>query len=187
MKKAVLVTLLAGTLGLGATALHAEGGDSEMKQGQGYSKHEDGKGKHYGKRHGKGHGKHGKRGGRKGGERMMKRLVEKLALTEEQQAQLKALQEEQKTTREAMREEMKSFREEMKALDTSSTDYNEKVAILADKKASMDRQKFIQRSEARQKFDAILTEEQRAKMQEMKEKRGGKKGGRKHRKDKDAE
>ncbi len=38
MKKAILVTLLASTLGLGAAAVHADNNDSVKGEGQGYSK-----------------------------------------------------------------------------------------------------------------------------------------------------
>jgi Spy/CpxP family protein refolding chaperone len=168
MKKALLVTLLASTLGFGAAAVHADDNGSGKRGGHGYSKHEGGK--HAGKH----------RGGRKGGEQMMKRMTKMLDLTEAQQAQLKTIQEAQKTQRESLREAMKSLRTEMKALDTSSDGYSNQVAALADKKANLDRQQFIQRSEARQQFESVLTEEQRAKMKEMQDKRqsrGEKRGG----------
>ncbi|PWQ97969.1 Spy/CpxP family protein refolding chaperone [Leucothrix pacifica] len=169
MKNAILVTLLASTLGLGAAAVHADNTASE--NGKGYAKHENGK-------HG---GKHaGKRGGKRGGGKMMGRMVKQLDLTEDQQAQLETMREAQKTQSEGLREQMKSLRTEMKALDSTSADYDSQVAALADKKANLDRQQFIQRSAARQQFESVLTEEQRAKLKEMQENRkgkGGKRGG----------
>ena len=157
MKKAILVTLLASTLGFAATAAHA-GESCDKRGGHGYSNHEGGK--HF-----------GKRGGRHGDGRMMKRMTKKLNLTDAQQAELKTLREAQKEEHKALREEMKALRTEMQALDTTSADYQSKVAVLADKKADLDRKKFIQRSEARQKFEAVLTDEQRAKYKELKAKR----------------
>ena len=165
MKKAVLVTLLASTLGLGAATVHAEGNDSG-KRGHGYSKHEGGK--HHGKRG----------GGRHGGGHMMKRMAEKLGLTEAQQTEIKTLREAQKETYKALREEMKALSVEMKALDSTGADYQSQVVVLADKKADLERKKFIQRSDARQKFEAVLTEEQRATMKKMKEERKSRHGKR---------
>ena len=165
MKKAVLVTLLASTLGLGAAAVHAESGDSS-KRGHGYSKHEGGK-------------HHGKRGGRHGGgKHMMKRMAKKLELTEAQQTELKTLREAQKEQYKALREEMKSLREKMKALDTTSADYDSQVAAIADEKANFERKRFIQKSAARQSFMNVLTEEQRTKLKTMKEERKSRHGKR---------
>ena len=81
MKKALLVTLLASTLGFGAAEVHADDNDSGKRGGHSYSKHEGGK-------HASKH-----RGGRKGGEKMMKRMAKKLDLTEAQRAKLKEMQD----------------------------------------------------------------------------------------------
>ena len=171
MKKAILVTLLASTLGLGAAAVHADDNDSGKRGGQGYSKHEGGK-------HG---GKHsGKRGGGRHGGGMMKRMAEKLNLTEAQQAEIKTFREAQKVQHEALRTEKQALRTEMKALDSTSADYQNQVAAIADKKANLERKEFIQRSESRQQFESVLTAEQRTTLKEMKESRknrGGKHGG----------
>ena len=171
MRKAILVTLLASTLGLGAAAAQADNHNSE-KKGHGNAKHEGGK-------------HHGMKGGKRGGH-MMKRMAQKLSLTEDQQAQIKTLRENQKELSQALRAEKKALYTEIKALDTTSADYDSEVAVLADKKAIVDRKEFIQRSTARQQFESVLTAEQRVTMKEMKEsrkdrsgkgKRGGKRGG----------
>lgn len=165
MRKAILVTLLASTLGLGAAAVHANDA-SDTRDGKGYSKHHDGK-----------HA--GKRSGRHGGGHMMKRMAKKLNLTEAQQTQIKSFREAQKAQHETLREQMKTLRSETQALDTTSADYQNQVAALADKKANLDRQSFIQRNEARQQFESVLTTEQRTLLKEMQEKRknhGGKRG-----------
>lgn len=169
MKKTILVTLLASTLGLGAAAVHANDA-SDMRDGKGYSKHHDGK-----------HA--GKRGGRHGGGHMMKRMAKKLNLTEDQQAQIKSFREAQRTQHQTLREQMKELRTETQALDSTSADYQNQVAALADKKANLDRQAFIQRNEARQQFESVLTAEQRATLKEMQEKRksrGDKRGGKRN-------
>ena len=172
MRNVILVSLLASTLGLGAAAAHAGDNDSG-KRGHGYSKHEGGK-------------HSAKKGNRRGGGKMMmKRIAKKLNLTEEQQAQIKTLRTAQKESHSTIREAQKALRTEIKALDTTSADYDTQVAALADKKADLERQTFIQRSEARQQFAAVLTDEQRATMKELKDnrkdrggkgKRGGKRG-----------
>ena len=167
MKNAILVTLLASTLGLGAAAVHAD--DNATQNGKGYAKHENGK-------HG---GKHSKRGGKRGG-MMMGRMAKELGLTEDQQAQLKTMREVQQSQHGGLREQMQALRTEMKALDSTSADYDSQVAALADKKANLDRAQFILRSAARQQFESVLTEEQRTKLAEMQENRqgkGGKRGG----------
>ena len=162
MKSAILVTLLASTLGFGAAAVHAD--DTATQNGKGYEKHQNGK-------HG---GKHSKRGGRHGGGKMMGRMIKKLELTDAQQAQVKSFKEAQNAQRDALRTQKKSIRDEMQALDETSADYESQVAVIADKKANIDRQSFIQRSAAQQQFESILTVEQRAKLKEMKENRKGK-------------
>lgn len=156
MKNVILVTLLASTLGLGAAAVHADDNNSGQR-GQGYSKHEGGK-----------HA--GKRGGKRGGNKVS-RITKKLNLTEDQQAQIKSFREANKTQHEALRTEKQAIRTEMKALDTTSADYDSQVAVIADKKANLDRKTFIQRSTARQQFESVLTDEQRATLKEMKENR----------------
>lgn len=164
MNKTILVTLLASTLGLGAAAVQAN--DTGSGNGQGYSKQEGGK--HFGKRG-------GKRGGMK-----MERMAKKLNLTEAQQAQIKTFREAQKEQHQALRTEKQALRKEMKALDSASADYQSQVAVLADKKANLDRKSFIQRSQSQQQFESVLTAEQRATLKELKESRknrGGKRGG----------
>ena len=166
MNKTILVTLLASTLGLGAAAA-VQANDTSSGNGQGYSKHEGG-GKHFGKRG-------GKRGGMK-----MGRIAKKLNLTEAQQAQIKSFRAAQKEQHQALRTQKQALRTEMKALDSTSTDYQSQVAVIADKKANLERQSFIQRSQSRQQFESVLTAEQRTTLKEMKESRksrGDKRGG----------
>ena len=166
MNKTLLVALLASTLALGASVSQA---DNSSGQRDGYSKQEG--------------GKHHKKGGKQRGGNM-KRIAEKLELTDAQQAELKTLRTQQKASASVLREQMKTVRTDMKALDTTSADYDSQVAVIADKKANLDRQIFIQRSQARQQFAAVLTTEQLAKFEAMKSKRGGKKGHGKHNKNK---
>lgn len=158
--KTVLAALLVTVMGAGAANVMANDGDSEGYKGKGdrgsYSH-----GKHHGGKH------HGKRGG---GEHMMRYMGKKLNLTDAQKTQVKELRETQKTQMQPLREQGREIRQEMMALDTTAADYSEKVAAIADTKANLDRQNFILKSQFRQQFEAILTDEQRATMKSMQEK-----------------
>ena len=186
--KTVLATLLATALTVGATtAMAHDNDDYKGKRSHNYS--EEGKhhgGKHHGERRHKGerHDHHGKKhhsgkrhggkhqhGKRQGGEQMMSFLAKKLDLTDAQKTQIKELRSAQKTKMQPLREQARTLRQEMMKLDTTSADYSTQVAALADKKANLDRQSFILKSELRQQFNAVLTDEQRATMKSMQEKR----------------
>ncbi|WP_022952742.1 Spy/CpxP family protein refolding chaperone [Leucothrix mucor] len=129
--------------------------------------------KHHGeKRHGgKGHGNKHQHGKRQGGEQMMRFMAKKLNMTDAQKMQIKELRTAQKAKMQPLREQSRTLRQEMMKLDTTSADYSTQVAALADKKANIDRQSFILKSELRQQFNAVLTDEQRATMKSMQEKR----------------
>ena len=123
---------------------------------------------------GKSCGKHGKAGGERSAqfmEKRMDRMAEKLGLSDDQKVQMKAImasQADQRTARQALQAEMK-------ALDPTADDYEAKLNQYAVKKAEMTRQSTVSRGLKRQQMAAILTPEQRAKMEEMRGKRG--KGG----------
>ncbi len=164
MKKTnlVLASVLASVVGFGSTAAMAQG-DGE---GHGWKNHS---GKHHG-------GKHGKRGGRHGGgKHMMKRMAGKLELTDAQKEQMKATREAQKVDNQALRDQMKQLRTEMQNLDSSDATA---VAALAARKGELTSQMFIARNQARLAFEAILTDEQKAKLAEMKAERKAKKEAR---------
>jgi len=158
MKKTnlVLATVLASVVGFGSAAAIAQGsGDGERSW-----KH------HSGKHHG---GKHG-------GMYMMKRMAKKLDLSDDQITQMKATREAQKVDNQALREEMKALRTVMQNVDASDTDA---VAALAKTKGELAEKMFIARSAARAAFEAILTDEQKAKMAEMKAERKARREARK--------
>ena len=152
MKKTnvVVATILATIVGFGSGSAMAKGGDGERSW-----KH------HSGKHHG---GKHGKRGGR----HMMKRMMKKLDLTDDQKAQVKQMRETQKAENQVLRDQMKQLREDMKSLDRNDATA---VAQIATRKGELSQQMFIAKNNARLAFEAILTEEQKAKLAEMKAKR----------------
>jgi len=168
----VLATVLASVVGFGSSAAMAESHSS----GERSWKHSSGEHKG-GKHHGKRGGKHGKRGGRHGGgKHMMKRMAEKLGLTDDQITQMQATREAQKVDGLALREEMKQLRQDMQSLDASDA---AAVQALAAKKGQLTEKMFIARNAAKLAFEAILTDEQKAKMDEMKAERKAKREARK--------
>lgn len=183
--KTVLAALLVTAMSAGATTAMAHDDDGHHgKRSHNYSqegkhhgeKRHDGErhgSKHHGeKRHGgKRHGGKHQHGKRQGGEQMMRFMAKKLDMTDAQKTQIKELRTAQKAKMQPLREQSRTLRQEMMKLDTTSADYSTQVAALADKKANIDRQSFILKSELRQQFNAVLTDEQRAKMKSMQEKR----------------
>ena len=162
MKKTnlILATILATFVGFGSGSAMAEGsGDGERSW-----KHQSGK--HHG----------GKRGGRHGGgKHMMKRMAKKLNLTEDQKAQMKTMRETQKADNQVLRDEMKELRKDMQALDRNDLSA---VEAMAARKGTLEQKRFIAKNAARLAFESILTDVQKAKLKEMKEKRQARKAER---------
>lgn len=125
----------------------------------------------FGGKHG-GHGKFSQRFDNP--EFMQKRLDRmsvKLGLSDTQKDQIKTLMETHTNTVKPLRNEKKAIRDEMKNLDPTSTDYAKKLADIANRKAELVRQLTVARGSKRQQMAQILTPEQRAKKQEMRENR----------------
>lgn len=111
-------------------------------------------------------GKHGKGTADKTAfmEKRLDRMSEKLELTADQKAKMKAVMESKpdfKTQKEALRKEFK-------ALDPTSASYETELKALAVKKAALVEQSTIARGMKRKQVAGILTAEQRKKMEEMK-------------------
>ena len=119
--------------------------------------------------------KHGKFSGANSSEFMEKRMTrmsEKLGLSDDQQQQLKAVMESKATTRTSLQERKQAIREEMKNLDPTAAAYESDLRKIAAKKAALVEESTIARGMSRQQFAGILTEEQRAKMKEMRANKG---------------
>lgn len=158
MKKTnlVLAAVLASIVGIGSGAVIAQDSDDGERSWKNHS------GEHKG-------GKHGKRGGRHGGgKHMMKRMAEKLGLSDDQVTQMKATREVQKVDGLALREEMMQLRQDMQNLDANDA---AAVQALATRKGQLTEQMFIARNAAKLAFEAILTDEQKTKMAELKAER----------------
>lgn len=136
--------------------------------------------------HGKGgHGKYSEMSEADKAERMQKRLdrmAKKLDLTDEQKTKVQALKLNSRNIIKPLRDERRAIREEMRALDTAAADYSSKLASIANRQAANTSAMIIAKGERRQQMASILTPEQSAKMKEMRGKRKGGFGKRKHRK-----
>lgn len=116
----------------------------------------------------------GQKGGFHSGGRgdMVTHLDRVVGLTDAQKAELTALQEDMRADR-ANRD--KPAREMMN-LDSTAADYQAQVNALADAAAERARERVLRHGEKHAKVQAILTEEQRAKLKEFHEDRAEFKG-----------
>lgn len=126
----------------------------------------------------------GHRGGKKGHGEQLEKLAEKLNLTEQQKTQINTLRENFKKDHEAQLNEMKSLREQMKAL--KGTGDTEKAAQLREKMKATKQTLNADREKLQQQIAALLTQEQRQQLEQLKaerkerheQKKGDRKGGR---------
>lgn len=113
-----------------------------------------------GEEHGPRHHKH----------KMFERMAEKLDLTEGQKAQLKADRDASRDAHMAQRKEMHELREQLREAIDSGADQ----ATLDKLSAELGRQEVAQMQQRRQmqeQFESILTDEQKAKLEELKSER----------------
>ena len=114
-------------------------------------------------------------------EKRMNRIAKKLGLTDAQKTQMQALKTNSKNEIKPLRDEMKSLRKEMRSLDPKALDYSAKLADVANRKAELSRQMTIIKGSQRQQMANILSAEQLATMNKMRDSRkGGKRGGKRH-------
>ncbi|SUD91713.1 Spy/CpxP family protein refolding chaperone [Psychrobacter phenylpyruvicus] len=122
------------------------------------------------------HGQHhkggpmGKRGGGYG--------YQQLNLTAEQQAQMQALREAQKQKHQANRQQhqaqMQQLHAQTQALINSPTLNTTSLNNLAEQQAAFSKQRFIERVQTQHAMAQILTDEQKAQLQKMREERQAK-------------
>lgn len=115
--------------------------------------------------------KEGRHWGRQGG-------FEKLNLTAEQKAQMQALRETQKqkyqNNREQYRVQMQLLQTQTQALINSPTLDTTALNRLADQQAALSKQRFIERIQSQHAMAKILTAEQKAELEKMREDRKAK-------------
>lgn len=115
-------------------------------------------------RHG-GFGKHGRHGGGFG---MMFRGID---LTDEQKAKLKEFRAAGDETLKPTMEALKANREKMEQSTANGAFDEAQVTALANEQASLHAKMIVERERAKAQFFSILTDEQKAKVAEMKAKR----------------
>lgn len=104
-------------------------------------------------------------------QKKLNRMSSKLGLSEDQKQQVQTLMQNHRNLIKPLRIEKRGLRKEMRTLDPSSTDYDSKLADIANRKAEIVRQMTIARGNKRQQMSQILTLEQQEKRKEIRAKR----------------
>lgn len=112
--------------------------------------------------------KFGERGHHRGGFGMMFRGLD---LTDEQKAKLKKFRTASRTNMQPTREALKANREKMQELTANGAFDEAQVTALANEQAALQAKMIVERQRMKAKLFSILTDEQKAKMAEMKAKR----------------
>lgn len=101
----------------------------------------------------------------------MEHLAEKLDMTNEQEAQLEQILKSAKEERKANKTNRRRMHLEMMSINPDDPDYRASVEQHAETAAEHMKANILKNAEVRQQVYAILTDEQKQKMQRMKEKR----------------
>ncbi|OUR60746.1 hypothetical protein A9Q74_12320 [Colwellia sp. 39_35_sub15_T18] len=110
----------------------------------------------------------------KGGEHRMKRMIKALALSEQQQVQIKEIRTEAKTQYESLRDSMKQFREEAKVLIQAETFDEQAFIALQEAYQPSFEQAGLAKAKTKHAIFNILTTEQQNKWSEIMAKRKAK-------------
>ncbi len=111
----------------------------------------------------------GKRGGHHRGMGMAFRGID---LTEEQKAKVKELRTANRSSLQPVMESLKANREKMQELTANGAFDEAHVTALANEQASLSAKLIVERQRIKSQMFSILTDEQKAKLAEMKAKRG---------------
>ena len=111
----------------------------------------------------------GRRGGHHRGASMAFRAI---GLTEDQKAKLKELRTASRTNIKPMREALKANREKMRTLTANGAFDEAQVTALANERAGLQAKLIVERQRTKSQFFAVLTDEQKAKLADMKAKAG---------------
>jgi len=162
----IATTLLVSSLALGGFSL-ANADDDRYERFERYEHSEDDD--RY-ERHGY-KGKYCDKHGKKSGHRM-ERMIKHLDLSDEQATQVRSIRDSYQPKMIALREKMKESRKQLREEMHAETIDQDKVKKLAQTIGDLKAEKIILRAEKRNKVHKVLTEEQRNKMKEMKQRRG---------------
>ncbi|ABA57196.1 hypothetical protein Noc_0677 [Nitrosococcus oceani ATCC 19707] len=101
------------------------------------------------------------------------RMARKLDLGDDQRTQIEAIMEASKQQMSDQRDKMQANREQLRSLTTQSPLDEAAVRTVADAQGDLEADMIVLRAQQRAKINAILTDEQRAELEDM----GGKKRG----------
>lgn len=99
-----------------------------------------------------------------------KMMMHKLDLTDSQKEQLKAFKETKRESMRSVRAEMKALKKELRQLMQSEELDRGQLANVLQRQASVKAEMMVQKHAAHKNMRSILTDEQRAKMKELREK-----------------
>lgn len=130
--------------------------------------------------HGKGegcsHGKHMKMGkGDYDGEHRLERMTKKLDLSEEQRQQIRTVFDANQAERQALHDNMQQNRETLRKLMASENPAEADIRAIADTQGQLKADMIMMRTQTKLAIQAVLTDEQKAKMQRMRDKHQGRK------------
>ena len=118
-------------------------------------------------------GRHGGFGfGRRGHHGGMGMMFRGLDLTDEQKAKLKELHTASRTNLQPTFEALKANRQKMNELTANGAFDETQVTALANEQATLSAKLIVERQRAKSQFFSLLTDEQKAKLAEIKAKRG---------------
>jgi Spy/CpxP family protein refolding chaperone len=156
-------TLLVGMIALGLMGIAGTVYASPGKGNHEYCMHKSGGMKKHGMY---GHGmKHGGRGFN------IERMAEHLDLTAEQRSKIESIVEETRPRVKAIREQMRDNRKQLRELSAVGTYDKDAVRKLADAQGDLKADMIMLRTEQKSRIRSVLTEEQRNRMQAMRDKR----------------
>ena len=121
----------------------------------------------------KDHGRHGRR------HRGFGMAFKALALTEDQKAKLNELRTASRTNSQSVREALKANHKKMQTLTANGAFDEAQVTALANEQAGLQAKLIVERQRMKSQFFAILTDEQKAKLADMKAKAGERRKARK--------
>jgi periplasmic protein CpxP/Spy len=119
----------------------------------------------------RGHGMHDGCSDRHGHRDRMERMAEKLGLTDAQKKQMKEVRDETRKTMKPLFQQKRDIMRQMWKLDPDDRGYMAQVRKLAAKQADVTEKMIIAGAQARAKFRAVLTADQKAKLKQMREER----------------
>lgn len=121
------------------------------------------------------HMMHGKQDGRRGPN--LERLADRLDMTEQQRADTKAILDDSRQQMVKLRDQMRENRGKLRDL-AGTTDFNEAaVRSIADKQGDLKAETIVLRARQRHAMQAVLTDEQRVQLDEMRKHRKHRGGG----------